>query len=355
MKRILSLIIALFCIVNSNAQITILSNDLMDVGDSAILASVPIVPAGFNPGPVGPDQHWDFSGLVMDTVSQINFVDPATTPHGASFPGSNIAVEGMVEGLGLEGWAYGTKNTSLFQIDGAAGSYSIFENLVVPFNPPEVMFDFPVNYLDSLAQTTTIDLTIDSPEPTVDSLRIKIVTSLDSRVDAWGELITPAWSGEVLRFRDVRVTIDSAWAKLIFFWIFIETNTNTSITYKYMANDMGYPVMQFNADAGDTTFSMVDYLFDEGVGESELEPDKELVFDIYPNPASTHVYCRLQHAEVNGEINIYDMHGRQLYSKPVTSDQQLLEIDVSDYSAGLYQLVLQVDGRGVSSKKFVVR
>ncbi len=356
MKKITLSIISLLMILISSAQITILSTDLMDVGDSVQLANVETIPAGFGPGSAGPNQHWDFSSLEKDTVLSLNFVNPGATPYGSSFPFSNVAVEGLVvSGYGVEGWAYGTKTTSLFQIDGAGGSYEMFEDVIVPFNPPEVMFDFPVNYEDSLQQTSTIDIRLDSPEPAVDSIRVKVVTSVDSRVDAWGEVMTPTWTGDVLRFRDVRTTIDSAWAKVVFFWVFIETNTNVSVTYKYMANNVGYPVLQFNANADETEFSGLNFMLDAGVGEQELFAHNEIEINIFPNPASDVMYCRVQHVEVEGEIVIYDMHGRQLKTLPVTSNQQQYKIDVSAFPAGLYQLVLKADGKGVSAKKFVVR
>jgi hypothetical protein len=353
--RYLILFFLTLLVFQAQGQITITSTDLLDVGDSIQLANVDTIPVGFNPGPSGPDMHWDFSNLTHDTAMILSFVDPATTPYGASFPASNIAVEGMVASFGLEGWAYGTKNLSVFQIDGAGGSYDIFEDIVVPFDPPEVVFDFPVNYLDSLHQSTIIDIRLDSPEPAVDSIRVKLVSSLDSRVDAWGEVMTPVWTGEVLRFRDVRTTIDSSWVKLLFFWIFLETNTNTSITYKYMANDLGYPVLQFNANADETEFSGVTYMLVPGVGTEELSAPDEISFQVYPNPANDLVCFRLQAAGVEGEVAIYNLQGKLLYARPVTGTQQELKIDVSAYPAGIYQMVLQTDGGRITAKKFVVR
>ncbi len=354
MKRTVLSIIAMLMILVLSAQITITSTDLMDVGDSILLANVDSIPPDFGPGSAGPDQHWDFSNLTKDTVVVLSFVDPSTTPYGADFPLSNIAVEGMVvSGYGIEGWAYGTKTLSLFQIDGAAGSYDVLEDIVVPFDPPEVMFDFPVNYLDSLDQTTTIDIRIDSPEPAVDSIRIKVVTSVFSRVDAWGEVISPVWIGDVLRFRDVRTTIDSSWAKVLFFWVFLETNTNTGVTYKYMANDVGYPVLQFNADTSETEFSGVSYMLDAGVGETELPAISQLAFDVFPNPASDVIYIKL-HDSYEGELIIYDLSGRKIHQQPVTSNQQQLSIDVSDFPAGMYQVVARAE-KQMSVKKLLVR
>ena len=349
---ILSMVLLFSCLIAFN-QITILSDDLLDVGDSVVLANADTVPSGFDPGPPGANLHWDFSGIVMDTTSQLNFLDPATTPYAASFPNSNVAVEGIVDGLGLEGWAYGTKNLSFFQIDGAGGSYDIFDDIVVPFDPPEIMFDFPMNYLDSLDQTTTIDLRLDSPDPAADSIRIKVVTSVESRIDAWGELTTPVWTGEVLRRRDVRVTTDSSWVKLFFFWLFLETNTNTSVTYMYMANDLGYPALQFNSNIEGTEYSMVTYLLNAGVGEAELPALSQLAFDVFPNPAHDIIYCKLNDS-FEGQLIIYSMTGKQMNQQAVTINQQKFKLNVSDYPAGMYQMVLIANGGDVSAKKFVV-
>lgn len=335
------------------AQITITVDDLIDVGDSVNLAVVDSVPPGFGPGPAGPNNHWDFSNLVMDTTSVLKFIDPADTPYGNEFPSSNVAVEGIVEDLGLEGYAYGTRNDDLFQIDGGGGSYDIFEDIVVPFDPPEVMFDFPINYLDSSSQTTVIQIEIESPEPGADSVRVKVTTTVESKIDAWGEISTPVWTGQVLRFRDVRTTIDSAWIKVLFFWIFLDANEDISVMYKYMGNDIGYPVLTFNADTSETSFSSINYHLDAGVGAAELPMLAQTSFTVFPNPVNDVLYCQFEEA-FEGEVLVYDLTGRLQYQQQVTSNQQQIKIDVSDFTPGMYQVVARGQGQTVSAKKIVV-
>lgn len=354
MKRITSLISGLLLVLSTTAQITIFSTDLFDVGDSVNLAGVDSIPPGFGPGSAGPDQHWDFSNLLKDSTYTLTFIEPDSTPYAASFPNSNIAVEGLIEGFDVEGYAYATKNMTLFQIDGFGGSYDIFEDIVVPFEPPEVMFDFPVNYLDSSLQTSVLDITIESPEPAADSVRIKLTTTVDSKVDAWGELMTPVWTGQVLRIKDVRHTIDSAWVKILFFWVFLESNEQTAITYKYMASGAGYPVLQFNADTSGMEYTMINYHLDVSVGMEELLENKETEFDVYPNPAHGIVYCKMHNAEVEGELMIYDISGRLIVSQPVASSQKLYSFDLSKNPPGLYQVVLKTQ-ESFSAKKLLVR
>ncbi len=355
MKRIALLAMISFFALFTYSQITITVDDLLDVGDSINLAGLEEVPQGFSPGPSGPNQHWDFSDLGQDTVYTLRFIDPATTPYGSSFPGSNIAAEGIIESFAAEGYAYATRNMGFFKIDGFAGSYDIFEDLVVPFEPPEVMFDFPVNYLDSLEQTSVMDITIESPEPAADSVRIKVVTSVESKVDSWGELTTPVWTGQVLRMRDLRTTIDSSWVKVFFFWVFLESNTSVNLTYKYVANNAGYPVMQFNADTTETEFSMMNYSVDVGVGQDELSAKENNDLLVYPNPASGLIHVRTPGLETNGELLVYDLMGRQLKTLPVLSKRQDYTMNVSELPSGIYQLVLRSENLVISTGKVVIR
>jgi len=353
MKRISLSFFAILYAITSLAQITITVDDLIDVGDSVNLAVVDSVPPDFGPGPAGPNNHWDYSNLTMDTTSVLKFIDPANTPYGNEFPSSNVAVEGIVEDLGLEGYAYGTRNDDLFQIDGGGGSYDIFEDIIVPFDPPEVMFDFPINYLDSSSQTTVIQIEIESPEPGADSVRVKVTTTVESKIDAWGEISTPVWTGQVLRFRDVRTTIDSTWIKVLFFWIFLDANEDISVMYKYMGNDIGYPVLTFNADTSDSNFSSINYHLDAGVGEAELPVLDHLAFEVFPNPANDVIHCRFGDA-FKGEILVYDLTGRIQHKQPVASGQKQIKLDVSNFPAGMYQVVARGQGQILSVKKIIV-
>lgn len=355
MKKIFLIFFALSSI-SANAQISITVDDLLDVGDSVMLAAVDSVPAGFSPGMGGANMHWDFSDLIMDTINTLEFLDPATTPYGSSFPASNIALQGLVEDLGAEGWAYATRNMFVFQIDGFAGTYDIFEDVVAPFNPPEVMFDFPLNYLDSMDQTSVVDIRIESPEPPADSIRLKVVTSVRTEVDAWGELITPTWTGQVLRIRDVRTTIDTVWVKFLFFWAYLESSVSVSHTYKYMANDMGYAVLQFNSDSSDTEYSGINYLVPEDVGTRDNKNELSRL-RIFPNPATDELNIGITDTDISSHYSLllYDMYGRMIKTLQIASATENFRMDVSGLKAGVYQLILRKNGEISGAQKVVVR
>jgi hypothetical protein len=342
MKNLSLLVLAIVFSMSTMAQISITSADLMDVGDSVTLAVVDEVPPGFFPGPAGANQHWIFSDLEMDTTSQLEFVNPANTPYGASFPTSNIAVEGLADFLIEGAWAYATKNTFVFQVDGLAGSYDIFEDIVVPLNPSEVMYSFPINYLDNSSQTSIADISLPSPEPLADSIRLKVVTTVEMEVDAWGELTTPTWTGQVLRIRDVRTTVDSVWVKLLFFWAYLESSTTVGITYKYMANDQGYPVMQFMADSSNTQFSGLNYLLDPDVGLADHDGLEGFNYNVYPNPAGPVLNIRWNDIR-SGNFSLSDIYGRQLRSQDFANTSEI-KLLTSDLARGIYVYQLRLDG-----------
>lgn len=355
MKSILTLIMVCLFFTGTMAQITINFDDIIDVGDSVELAAMDNVPAGFSPGPAGPNQVWDFSNLVADTVYTMTFIDPDSTPYAGSFPLSNIAAEGLIEGFGAEGFAYATKNSSVLKIDGFAGSYDVFVDVVIPFDPPEVMFDFPINFGDSMSQAIVLQARVESPDPLADSLWLKRVMTVNSKVDGWGQVVTPEWTGEVLRIRDERISVDTVWAKVIGFWLYLESETSVMHTYKYMANDAGYPVVQFNTDETGTEYSMVNYLTGIDVGMQEPNDLAYMGFTIYPNPASQKITCIIHGDGIAGEIAIYDMIGRTMERVDVGIGEKDWTFDVSDYPTGVYNVVLRGDNGKNNTKKILVQ
>jgi hypothetical protein len=353
MKKVFLSISLLVSFYLAFAQITITHEDLLDVGDSVELAGVENIPPGFGPGPSGPNQYWDFSNLTADTLYTLGFIDPTLTPYASSFPFSNVAAEGLIEGFGAEGFAYATKNSSVFQIDGFAGSYDVFEDVAVPFEPAEVMFDFPVNYLDSMIQTSVLQARVDSPEPGIDSIWLKMVSTVETKVDAWGEVVTPKFTGNVLRIKDYRTTIDTVFIKVIGFWIYLESSTSVSQTYKYMTNGLGYPVIQFNTDESGTEFTMINYLMDVNTVLQDVSR-QEHDFRVYPNPSSDILYIDIAERSFSGEIIIFDVMGRMTEKHVIEHASEVHKLDVSSYAPGLYQAVLKDNNTLVGKKKFVV-
>ena len=80
MKKIILFLYMFFCLVILQAQVVITNNDIAGPG-ATILQSLDESPEmSIVPGPGGPNQTWDFSGLLEDTLDTMRFMNPDWTP-----------------------------------------------------------------------------------------------------------------------------------------------------------------------------------------------------------------------------------------------------------------------------------
>jgi hypothetical protein len=147
-----SLPVLLACVLFSaaaNAQPVLTStNSAPKIGD--VQKRQGVYSAGVTLGSGGANVTWDYSSL-LDSGSTIsfNFVDPATTPFAASFPGTNVA-ETIAGG---NGYSYYKINSSVYQVLGAASD----SGATAFYNKPYYIVKFPFTYgsffTDSINET----------------------------------------------------------------------------------------------------------------------------------------------------------------------------------------------------------
>lgn len=94
-------------------------------------------------GPAGANQTWDFSNLVADSSNTHNYVDPATTPFGASFPTADVALEDP--GSGVVYFDYSTGNMEY------VGAEAL--GFLVTQTDPEIVLEMPCTYGTSWSDT----------------------------------------------------------------------------------------------------------------------------------------------------------------------------------------------------------
>ncbi|MBQ2077487.1 MAG: PKD domain-containing protein, partial [Bacteroidales bacterium] len=78
---------------------------------------------------------------------------------------------------------------------------------------------------------------------------------------------------------------------------------------------------------------------------------------IYPNPASSIVNIELGSVEYGKDItvDIYDMLGRNVATSNHNSSEGSIELNVSDFSEGLYFVRMNIDGHSVTEKVLIAR
>jgi hypothetical protein len=74
---------------------------------------------------------------------------------------------------------------------------------------------------------------------------------------------------------------------------------------------------------------------------------------VYPNPASNHITIELMDADIQGEVTIYTIQGKQMKSVRITQSTQ--NIDVSDLMPGIYLVTSTLSDGTVSTERILIQ
>ena len=330
--RNLFLFLSLLFVISSYGQITITSDDIYGSGSWANIASVPGVPPGFDPAAVGPDQVWDYSGFMMDTSYHVLFLDPSETPYGEYFPESNIAMS-RISYLDST-YIFGLTSDSAYKNVGLAGQWEEYYDIVAPFSPHQTALRFPLNYLDSLRDVSLMEFKTVSDEPGVDSVWVRVWFESHILADSWGELITPVSTYDVLRLKSTYYRADTIWHLSSGNWELYDVYDGARIEYDFLANNEGYPIVEFASNISGTYYVMFSYLLHYGPMPYIEENNADIGLQIYPVPAGESITACWD-KERDGEIIIFDMMGRQLINNRFQGVKEL-KLNVSGLEEGSY-------------------
>ena len=238
---------------SSLAQITILQSDMPVIGDTIPRAIDTLTTETGGNG--GANQIWDFSSALTHIQQNTAIIDPAATPYLADFPNSNMAVTN--DGIGF---VYFNLNNANMIIKGAAGD--LLNNgiiIVSPFNPDLTLYQFPVDYSNTLIDDYAFDVTTDGSvfSSFLDSVRLKRVGTVVDTIDGWGSTITPVGCYNSLRIKRVDYQLDSIWTKLPdppwplppSEWSFLSATWDTVLTYSWLAKETMLAVAELSFDS----------------------------------------------------------------------------------------------------------
>lgn len=371
MKQILPLIL-LLSTLSLSAQISLESSDYFPALGDTLRTATDTAPVGIEITASGGGQKWNFASLQAGFSLERVVEDASTGDSAESFPVANQLFEQVDGG---EGYYLATEST--YSIVGFAGMDPLGQGIEVvsPFNPPYVERWAPLNFFDlnDHESALTVAFAADDIPGNIfedlpispDSIRVRVATERTDLVDAWGTLVIPGGSYDVLRekrteCRDIRLD-----AKIgVFPWTDItdialeflpidQLGADTLVTYSFWSDTAKEAIAVINSDPTGTIVETVTYKSDEVVSSVQNVSEREPEVYIYPNPAI--VQARFEFTNLPAdqyELEIFDVAGRSVYSKSMFMNEYHLEtLNVTRFRKGVYLCVL----RNQAGKKFAVR
>jgi hypothetical protein len=371
MKKIILFLSITAMALAGRTQVTITSADFGSIGDVVFNGTDTSVSA-ISPGAAGAGQTWDFRSLYAEFLDTIYFVDPASTPNGSDFPGSNLATSSE------EGVAYLNKGGSDVKIEGIVGTFGTFATGVITYNPPQKSIIFPASMGSSFTSptkwTSTSYYPIGAPCPTggtinVDSVRLVRHSDLAVNYDGWGNLRIPIGDFNALRAAGIEYILDSifvytsntcppfinspGWnfapSALTAAYGYNNPNYDTIRTYSWYANGEKFAIcgftMRSNGQVAVASFKTDPLTFGIDPGNGS-----QITLRTFPNPTSDVVQFDGKILP-NSTVTVFDSFGRMVM---ISHMNEKPLVDVTSIAAGVYSFVISKDHGTYGRGKFLV-
>jgi hypothetical protein len=246
------LLLGLLAPAFASAQITLDANDVPPFG-AVLVTKTDTLPFDLTAGAAGEAVTWDFSMLADGPITTNTVVDPAVTPAAALFPQASFA---FVSATDFYSYAQVT-NDGLFALGGSAQVPGGEEVLTVVLNPAQQLLAVPTSFGTSFSNTYGLRAELDGSliNPLLDSIRLVQTSFQEARVDAYGTLILPDGTHEVLRQRVETYSEDSIFVKFFGVWSLFDVAQDTSLQYDWWAAEGRGQVLTLDVDAEGNVFS----------------------------------------------------------------------------------------------------
>ena len=353
LKNFLALITFLTSPIWLSAQIIVTNATFPDAGDT-LKTATDLSPEGIVITASGGPQVWDFSSLTPSTRTETVFRLAVEGSAHANFPGADLVT---ISDVGAE--VYYSKSNSIFAIlgitgEGLGGGFPVEADF--KYNPPYVERKAPLTFfdVDNFTSNATVSLptsTIPSeifdslgiPTGLFDSIRIRLDFHRILVAEGYGSVTIPGGTYEVLRQKETVITSTGIDVHTLLGWIDIgvllggafEFPTDTTITFNFLSNTEKEPIAVVTVDS--TGFNAVQVEYKDNGIPSAINPvtGETISVTVSPNPFVDHVTFELKNAVPgNYSLRLYDLNGKQIFTKPFSSNQEM--ISLGSYSEGMY-------------------
>jgi len=372
MRSIFTIMMAFFFLGFAQAQIVVPASTIPVAGDT-LRTATDNLPSNVEVGEPGPNRNWFFNGLQAPFVSETIVKSPNQGNNAASFPTANQMIK-MQDNLEFY---YRVQEGKRYNL-GFAGTLPINLpiNAVGKYNGQGLLDrNTPLEYQDEFTadQNLFVPFSADFIPDTFfaglplrpDSIRLVVRTTNRSVVDAWGKMMIPSGSYDVLRQKTTSITNRRIQGKAsILPWLDIPlefdgiTGIDTTITYLYLSSNAKEPIAAVTMAPNGTTVASVEFKADNQVITSTYaENQKSANMFAYPNPAIGSVRFDLVGLEPgNYTVKMFNILGVEVWSKNYNIiGPRTIRVELDRFNKGTYLYSLVNDkGRTIVTKRLIV-
>ncbi len=304
MKKVNALLALLAITFSLHGQITVTNATFPAAGDTLRTATdnAPENIVISNPG--GP-YIWDFTGLTADARQETVFRPASEGTAAASYPTADLVTFGA--GGGENYFDVTTTNFDLLGFSGMDPTGTLPIATDFKFTPPIPERRAPLTFIASHTSSSSLALAfsladlpaeiLDSlgiPSGLLDSIRIRVVTGRNDLVDAYGTVMIPGGTYDVLREKRIESTNTRIEVHALFLgWQDITDivpipgfGQDTTTSYYFISNTAKEPIAVINTDSTGTVATDVEFKDNGAPSASRDIRNPQYTLTLSPNPAS---------------------------------------------------------------------
>jgi len=312
-------------------------------------------------GAAAPGQVWNYANLHLQYPKYADYHLTSTTPYAATYPLSNIYTYGPGDMYGSlyggapvgpgNGYCFWKSDTTGFWVMGFRPESGQFAGVDVQNAPPELVIGAPATYGSMFTAYGRWVLPMDNHPADVDTFYVRTIKK-QIIADACGSITTPYGTyPNVLREHEYITEIDSVYGKFSGIQVYAtEYLRDSSNTYSYLANGVGYPVCIVHCDKHNVVQN-VEYFNGYYTGVDAHSDDAS--WQLYPNPTDGLIHIQLPTPNGNAAstISIYNAMGSRMMQNVYNTSA--VSIDLSGFAKGVY-FVNVISAAGTYNRKLVV-
>jgi hypothetical protein len=354
----------------------ITSSSFPKLGDT-LRTAIDNLPSGIDVGVPGTNKVWDFRKLQAPFNIEQILRNPSQSQNGNAFPGANWFYTGQAD----TEFFYRKTNSAVLQM-GFAGNnvFSGFDLSILAKNEPNLVEKTaPMRYEDTFNNSAVqlipfsaalLPDTLFAGLPVrPDSIRLNTRITQNSVIDAWGTMMIPMGTFDVLRENRMIINDRKLEAKsnaLPIGWIDVSsffqvpglTGKDTTVTYYFWSDKSVEPIAVVQTNGSEEQITNVQFKSDPQVTSYSAPVNR--VYDVvaYPNPAIGYVRFEMHGLQDgNYRLRIYNLLGQEVWSKRylVSGGKRTIKLELGSFEKGTYLYSLSDDkGKTLITKRLVV-